>query len=64
MKGKKLFKALSFIHPKYIQEAEFDTVSQPRKAGFSRRKLLTLILAACLVFALAVSACTLINLTC
>lgn len=56
MKGKKLFKALSFIHPKYIQEAEFDTVSQPRKAGFSHRRLLTLILAACLVFALAVSA--------
>ena len=56
MKGKKLFKALSFIHPKYIQEAEFDTVSQPRKAGFSHRKLLTLILAACLVFALAISA--------
>ena len=46
MKGKKLFKALSFIHPKYIQEAEFDTVSQPRKAGFSHRRLLTLILAA------------------
>ena len=39
MKGKKLFKALSFIHPKYIQEAEFDTVSQPRKVGFSHRKL-------------------------
>lgn len=56
MKGKKLLKALSFIHPKYIQEAEFDTLSAPRKTGFPHRKLLTLILAACLVFGLAVSA--------
>lgn len=56
MKGKKLLKALSFIHPQYIHEAEFDSLSVPQKTSFSHRKLLTLILAACLVFALAATA--------
>ena len=56
MKGKKLLIALSFIHPQYIHEAEFDTISASQKTGFPHRKLLTLILAACLVFAMAASA--------
>jgi len=56
MKGQKILKALSFIHPKYIDEAEFDTISASQKTGFPHRKLLTLILAACLVFAMAASA--------
>lgn len=56
MKGRKIMKGLSFINPKYIHEGEFDTISAPEKSMHSRRKLVTLILAACLVFALVVTA--------
>lgn len=56
MKGQKILKALSCIHPKYIQEAEYEMISAPAKTGTSRRKLTVLILAACLVFAMAITA--------
>jgi len=56
MKGQKIMKVLSFIKPQYVHEAEFDTISASQKTGFPHRKLLTLILAACLVFAMAASA--------
>ena len=56
MKGQKVMKGLSFINPKYIHEGEFDSISAPEKSTHSHRKLAVLILAACLVFALAVAA--------
>ena len=56
MKGQKVMKGLSFINPKYIHEGEFDSISAPEKSTHSHRKLVALILAACLVFALAVTA--------
>lgn len=56
MKGRKIMKGLSFINPKYIHEGEFDSISAPEKSTHSHRKLAALILAACLVFALAVTA--------
>lgn len=49
-------KGLSFIDPKYIHEGEFDSISLPEKSTHSHRKLAALILAACLVFSLAVTA--------
>ena len=56
MKGQKVMKGLSFINPKYIHEGEFDSISEPEKSTHSHRKLAVLILAACLVFSLAVTA--------
>ena len=57
MKSKRLMNALSCIDQKYIQEAAFDTVQPTQKArASSRRRLTVLILAACLVFALAATA--------
>ncbi|MGM9628198.1 MAG: hypothetical protein ACI3V4_08930 [Faecousia sp.] len=56
MKGRKVMKGLSFINPKYIQEGEFDSIAAPAKSTHSHRKLIALILAACLVFSLAVTA--------
>lgn len=56
MKGQKIMKGLSFINPKYIHEGEFDSISAPKKSTHSHRKLAALILAACLVFSLAVTA--------
>ncbi len=56
MKGKEFMKELSYIDPKYIEEAEFDTVSTAAKSGYSHKKLLVLIPAACLLLSLAVTA--------
>lgn len=56
MKGRKIMKGLSFINPKYIHEGEFESISAPAKTTHSHRKLAALILAACLVFSLAVTA--------
>ena len=56
MKGQKIMKGLSFINPKYIHEGEFESISAPEKSTHSHRKLAVLILAACLVFSLAVTA--------
>lgn len=56
MKGQKVMKGLSFINPKYIHEGEYDSISVPEKSTHSHRKLAVLILAACLVFSLAVAA--------
>ncbi len=56
MKGQKMMKGLSFINPKYIHEGEFESISTPEKSTHSHRKLVALILAACLVFSLAVAA--------
>ena len=50
MKGQKVMKGLSFINPKYIHEGEFESISTPEKSTHSHRKLVALILAACLVF--------------
>lgn len=49
-------KGLSFIDPKYIHEGEFDSISVPENSTHSHRKLAALILDACLVFSLAVTA--------
>ena len=56
MKGQKVMKGLSFINPKYIHEGEFESISTPEKSTHSHRKLVALILAACLVFSLAATA--------
>lgn len=56
MKGQKVMKGLSFINPKYIHEGEFESISTPEKSAHSHRKLIALILAACLVFSLAATA--------
>ena len=56
MKGRKMMKGLSFINPKYIHEGEFESVSVSVKSTHSHRKLVALILAACLVFSLAATA--------
>ena len=56
MKGRKIMKGLSFINPKYIHEGEFESISAPEKSAHSHRKLVALILAACLVFSLAAAA--------
>lgn len=52
MKGKNLMKGLSMIDPKYIYEAEFDSLGAKKKP----RKPVVLALAACLLFALGVTA--------
>lgn len=56
MKGRKMMKGLSFINPKYIHEGEFDSISVSEKHTHTHRKLAALILAACLVLSLAVTA--------
>ena len=56
MKGRKVMKGLSFIDPKYIHEGEFESIPAPKKSAHSHRKLIALILAACLVFSLAAAA--------
>ena len=56
MKGQKVMKGLSFINPKYIHEGEFESISTPETSTHSHRKLIALILAACLVFSLAATA--------
>ena len=56
MKSQRLMKAFSFIDPKYIHEGEFESISAPEKSAHSHRKLVALILAACLVFSLAATA--------
>ena len=56
MKGRKIMKGLSFINPKYIHEGEFESISAHEKSAHSHRKLVALILAACLVFSLAAAA--------
>lgn len=56
MKGQKVMKGLSFINPKYIHEGELESISTLEKSTHSHRKLIALILAACLVFALAATA--------
>ena len=56
MKSRKLMKALSFIDHKYIHEGEFESIRATEKSTHSHRKLAALILAACLVFSLAVTA--------
>ncbi|MGM9589335.1 MAG: hypothetical protein ACI3V0_04080 [Faecousia sp.] len=56
MKGRKMMKGLSFINPKYVHEGEFEGISAPEKSTHSHRKLVALILAACLVFSLAATA--------
>ena len=58
-KGRKVMTGMSFISPKYIQEGEFETMSDTMKkpqTGRHSRKLAAVLLAACLVFALAVTA--------
>lgn len=54
MKDHTLMRALSCIHPKFIHEGEFDSIS--KASGHSYRRLIVVALAACLVFALAVTA--------
>lgn len=54
MKDHTLMRALSCIHPKFIHEGEFDSI--PKASGHSYRRLMIVALAACLVFALAVTA--------
>ena len=49
-------KALSFIDPKYIQEGEYAAFSNARQSKGTYRRLTALILAASLVFALALTA--------
>lgn len=58
MKGRKLMNGLSMISPQYITEAEFETISneKQRKAHQHSKKLTTLLLAACLIFTLALTA--------
>lgn len=58
-KGRKVMTSMSFISPKYIQEGEFETMSntvEKPQTGRHSRKLAAVLLAACLVFALAVTA--------
>lgn len=54
MNDHKLMKALSCIDPKYIQEGELEGIPQPARHSPSR--LAVVLLAACLVFALAITA--------
>ena len=56
MKSQRLMKALSFIDPKYIQEGEYAAFSNARQSKGTYRRLTALILAASLVFALALTA--------
>ena len=56
MKSQRLMKALSFIDSKYIQEGEYAALSNARQSKGTYRRLTALILAASLVFALALTA--------
>ena len=56
MKGQKVMKGLSFINPKYIHEGEYDSISEPEKSTHFHRKLVALILAACLILGLSITA--------
>ena len=56
MKGQKVMKGLSFINPKYIHEGEFDSIAAPAKSTHFHRKLVALILAACLILGLSITA--------
>lgn len=58
MKGRKVMIAMSFISPKYIQEGEFETLSETKEVPGKRhsRKLAAVLVAACLLFTLAVTA--------
>ena len=56
MKSQRLMKALTFIDPKYIQEGEYAAFSNARQSKGTYRRLTALILAASLVFALALTA--------
>lgn len=49
-------KGLSFINPEYIHEGEFDSISTPAKTTHFHRKLVALILAACLILGLSITA--------
>lgn len=56
MKGIDFMKELSYIDSKYIHEGEFETVSGAARGRYSRKKLLVLIPAACLLLSLMVTA--------
>ena len=56
MKSQRLMKAFSFIDPKYIQEGEYAALTNAQQPKVTFRRLTALILAACLVFALALTA--------
>jgi len=52
MKGREAMKGLSFIDPKYIQEAEFDALSEGEKPAAPRRRGPKLLLIAAIVAAM------------
>ncbi len=56
MKGREIMKELSNIKPKYIYEGEFGKFSDGTQTRHHSRKLAVILLAACLVFALAITA--------
>lgn len=56
MKGRKLMNGLSMISPKYIQEAEFDGLSKGKEVKKHSGKILALIVAACMLLGLAITA--------
>lgn len=56
MKSQRLMKALTFIDPKYIQEGEYALLSKTQQPKRTHSRLMALVLAACLVFALALTA--------
>ena len=56
MKSQRLMKALSFIDSKFIQEGEYAALTNAQQPKVTFRRLTALILAACLVFALALTA--------
>lgn len=56
MKGQKIMKELSNIKPEYIYEGEFGKFSDKTQTRRHPRKLAVILLAACLVFALAATA--------
>lgn len=56
MKSQRLMKALTFIDPKYIQEGEYALLSKTQQPKRTHSRLMALVLAACLVFVLALTA--------
>lgn len=56
MKGRKIMVGLSFISPKYIMEAEQDTLEGIQPVKKRSRKILVLIAAACMLMGLAITA--------
>lgn len=56
MKGRKLMNGLSMISPKFIQEAEFDGLSEGKEVKKHSGKILALIAAACMLLGLAITA--------